>query len=140
MEPFFPQQYGTDCFFSRTGYTIFAAIIIVCAAVCLLLFIGTLPMTDNRLLRVVKYMHLVTNINVINAMVAGLVRPEVFHFFFMVMVIWFVFTAWTLIVLGYYSIIHTIAKVEIDKQITVVSIYSDLSSTAPETMKELVGL
>lgn len=118
-EPFFVEPYGMDCYLSYTGYTVLGVIIIASSAICLCLFLTTLSKRDNKHIRLVKIVHLVTTVNTALAVAIGWSLPRLFHFFYLYTMVWFIITALILAHMGYGSIAQTIRRVEM--QVTVVS-------------------
>jgi len=121
MEPFFTEPYGQDCFFSYLGYNIFGGIVLAYAGACLVLSLVTLPDQTHWLLQSVAAANIVNMITVSSVIILGWADPRSSHIAFAVFIILFHLTGFLWAFVGYQTLMKTIVRVEVKKDVTAVS-------------------
>jgi len=121
LEPFFTEPYGQDCYLSFVGYAIMGTLVLVACGICLLVNLFTIAAEKVALMRWLRVMHVWQMIAVYVVVIVGWARPDQYHIVMVLFLVSFQLCCVLWLYAGYKSLVLTVAKVEINSKITLVS-------------------
>ena len=125
LEPFFPQSYGEDCYFSYVGYNVFGGCVLALVALVLTVHVATLLLVQapTKLIDLVLWLQTIVLLSMGITIIIGFVAPRGFVIAWMIWMFFLVLLGISWFALGYISMVKTITRVEI-KGVTLVSLWS----------------
>jgi len=120
MEPFFPEPYGQNCDFHYTGYNVFASIVLIDTIIVLLLHVWWLQGEANQLSLWVKLLQMVALVLEVAILITSWTAPTKAYIVYCLFLVVFMTLGFAWLILGHRTILRTIVKVALNKDVTVV--------------------